>query len=231
MCGLHPKLSLKTDLYCAVLLDFDGTLVPTEKVFLQSWQEVFERRFQCNFSKEEYIKYELEQDSQLIDYLILNRRLASINSAVLMQAVYENYELKFREMLNKCNFTRTLEYLFTWYTLGIKLCIVSTSRRKYIEMFFERYQKYKNMFSCIYCREDVSKLKPDPTIYLLAANDLKVLPEKCVVVEDSLKGIEGAMAAQMKVIRVLINSISIDEFTPKYNVPTVRAIENITFEV
>ena len=39
--------------------------------------------------------------------------------------------------------------------------------------------------------DDVSKLKPDPLIYVTAAERLQIDPKRCVVVEDSLVGLES----------------------------------------
>ena len=49
-------------------------------------------------------------------------------------------------------------------------------------------------------REDVQKPKPDPEIYLLAAQRFEVSPEECIVVEDSANGVRAAVAAGMNVI-------------------------------
>jgi HAD superfamily hydrolase (TIGR01509 family) len=49
-------------------------------------------------------------------------------------------------------------------------------------------------------REDVQNPKPDPEIYLLAAQRFEVSPEECIVVEDSPNGVRAAVAAGMNVI-------------------------------
>ena len=49
-------------------------------------------------------------------------------------------------------------------------------------------------------REDVQNPKPDPEIYLLAANRFGLPPEECLVVEDSPNGVRAAVAAGMNVI-------------------------------
>ncbi len=49
-------------------------------------------------------------------------------------------------------------------------------------------------------REDVEKPKPDPEIYLLAAKKLKVAPEDCLVLEDSIAGVRAGVAAGANVI-------------------------------
>jgi beta-phosphoglucomutase len=51
-------------------------------------------------------------------------------------------------------------------------------------------------------REDVRQPKPDPEIYLLAAQKLEVPPQECLVLEDSPNGVSAAVAAGMNVVAV-----------------------------
>jgi beta-phosphoglucomutase-like phosphatase (HAD superfamily) len=50
--------------------------------------------------------------------------------------------------------------------------------------------------------EDVTKGKPDPEIYLLAAKKLKLLPKDCLVLEDTVNGVKSALAAGMSVVSI-----------------------------
>jgi beta-phosphoglucomutase len=52
----------------------------------------------------------------------------------------------------------------------------------------------------------VSKGKPDPEIYLMAAEQMGLLPEQCIVVEDSIAGVKAGKAAGMKVIAITTTS-------------------------
>lgn len=211
-----------------VLLDFDGTIVPSEKVFFHAWQEIFMNKYQCLFTDKEYIEYELEKDTKLIDYLIeCNRLSPGIEKSVLMQDVYDKYAVEYSNMLKDTDFSTVLGHIEKWRRAGIRLSIVSTSKHSYIEMFFERYKNYKTMFSYIFCREDVKMLKPNPMVYLLAAECLGVGHSKCLVIEDSTKGVEGAMAAHMKVVKVLANTINISGSSTNLDIPVVQSIENI----
>ena len=58
------------------------------------------------------------------------------------------------------------------------------------------------MFDAVVSAEDVHHGKPDPEVYLLAAFRLGASPERCVVVEDAVAGVEGARRAGMKSIGV-----------------------------
>lgn len=233
MYGSLQKISLRYADYNTVLLDFDGTIVPSEKVFLNCWQKVFKNNYHCEFTEYEYIKYELQQDTRLIDYLITNHRICTdtdVDKRDFMSCVYDNYTVEFKNMLNDYDFTKVLDHISQWNESGIALGIVSTSKRKYLEMFFEKYKAYRQLFSCILCREDVTKLKPDPIVYLTAVDELKTTAAKCLVIEDSLKGIKGAVAAEMAVIRVLENTFNVDITISEHNIPTVYSIEDIYFE-
>jgi len=60
----------------------------------------------------------------------------------------------------------------------------------------------EDYFSVIIAGEDVTRGKPDPEVFLLAAQRLGLVPDQCVVFEDALVGIEAAKAGGMKVVAV-----------------------------
>ena len=57
-------------------------------------------------------------------------------------------------------------------------------------------------FDTLVCAEDYTRAKPNPEPYLLAAERLSVLPQRCLVFEDTDLGIEAAKAAGMSWIKV-----------------------------
>jgi beta-phosphoglucomutase-like phosphatase (HAD superfamily) len=60
----------------------------------------------------------------------------------------------------------------------------------------------RHHFDVIVTADDVRYGKPDPEVYVLAAARMRVAPERCVVFEDSLVGVEAARGAGMRVIGV-----------------------------
>jgi HAD superfamily hydrolase (TIGR01509 family) len=74
-------------------------------------------------------------------------------------------------------------------------------------------------FAAVVDGGQVSKPKPDPEIYLLAAARLGANPRNCIVFEDSYSGLSAALAAQMRVVGILTThanlpntSICVDNF-------------------
>ena len=77
-------------------------------------------------------------------------------------------------------------------------------------MIFHPYKKYRNSRELIglsnhfnvTAAEDVSKGKPDPEVFLKAAEKISIDPENCIVFEDALVGIDAGLAANMNVVAV-----------------------------
>jgi HAD superfamily hydrolase (TIGR01509 family) len=66
-------------------------------------------------------------------------------------------------------------------------------------------KKFRIEVDAIASSEDVKRGKPNPDLFLFAAEKLGVEPRNCVVVEDSDVGIEAARAAGMKALRFYDN--------------------------
>jgi HAD superfamily hydrolase (TIGR01549 family) len=60
----------------------------------------------------------------------------------------------------------------------------------------------REAFDFVATRDDVERGKPDPEIYLLVASELSVDPADCLVIEDSVSGVEAALSAGMHVVAV-----------------------------
>jgi HAD superfamily hydrolase (TIGR01509 family) len=85
---------------------------------------------------------------------------------------------------------------------NVTLAVCSTSNIKAVTLVIEHLlgPERKSRFAAIFAGDVVSKKKPDPEIYNLAANKLNLDPTRCVVVEDSRNGFLAAHAASMNCI-------------------------------
>jgi HAD superfamily hydrolase (TIGR01509 family) len=94
----------------------------------------------------------------------------------------------------------------------ISLAICSTSHERAVNLVAEVLlgPERKSHFNAILAGDVVSKKKPDPEIYNLAAERLKLVPSECVVIEDTRIGLLAAKAAGMHCV-VTTNGYSEDE--------------------
>lgn len=67
-------------------------------------------------------------------------------------------------------------------------------------LHFVRALDLEQSLDVVLAREDVKKSKPDPEIYLLAAEKLGVQPQDCIVIEDSVNGVRAGVAAGANVV-------------------------------
>lgn len=89
----------------------------------------------------------------------------------------------------------------------------------------------EDWFRHIVAAGDVEKGKPDPEVFLKAAEKLEVAPERCVVFEDSLSGIEAGEAGSMKVValtttnsREILEKSSADLIVDSFNEVTIHRL-------
>ena len=83
---------------------------------------------------------------------------------------------------------------------NIKIVLASSADRRKIESNLKAAKIDSDIFDAIVSGDDVGKKKPNPDIYLYAADKINEKPENCIVVEDALNGIIAAKTAGMKCI-------------------------------
>jgi HAD superfamily hydrolase (TIGR01509 family) len=84
---------------------------------------------------------------------------------------------------------------------GLPMAVASSGTRAYVEHVLERL-RLRAAFAAVVSGEDVRHGKPDPEIYLLAAERLRADPGDCVAIEDTTHGIAAARGAGMRAVAV-----------------------------
>ena len=110
----------------------------------------------------------------------------------------EKREKFFLELVNKNlePMPGLFEFIEKVSVRDFKRALASSARMEYIEVVIDKL-KLDSFFQTIVSGDMVEKAKPDPTIFLKAAENLSVRPERCIVLEDSVHGIEAANRAGM----------------------------------
>jgi beta-phosphoglucomutase len=82
-----------------------------------------------------------------------------------------------------------------------KIALASSSSKKNVNLFLHS-SKTKQFFSTVLTGDDVALAKPHPEIYIKAANLLNIKPDKILVIEDALSGVDAAINAGLSVIAI-----------------------------
>ena len=87
---------------------------------------------------------------------------------------------------------------------NIPQAIASSSSQHHFEMKTINHQEWLQLIEIVVLGDDpaIKKGKPAPDIFLLAAKRLNANPEQCLVFEDSVAGMEAAIAAGMSVVAI-----------------------------
>ena len=97
---------------------------------------------------------------------------------------------------------------------GIKCAVATSTRRESAEKTLHTIGAWEYLDNVVY-GDSVEHGKPEPDIFLAAADRIGVPPQECIVIEDSINGIKAGHAAGMKVVHVP-DTIQIDD--------TIRAL-------
>jgi beta-phosphoglucomutase len=184
----------------ALIFDLDGVIVDTAKYHYLAWKRLAE---ELGFF------FSIEN----------NERLKGVSRVRSLEILLEVGGLKFEEEVK----TKLADKKNAWYVeyilkmtpeeilpgvisileeakqKGIKTAIGSASKNAGTIM--ERIDLLK-YFDVIIDGNKVSKAKPDPEVFLLAALELNLKPNECIVFEDAEAGIEAAINGQMHVVGI-----------------------------
>jgi len=85
--------------------------------------------------------------------------------------------------------------------LGLSRAVASSSSCRWVEGWLGQHG-IRELVEVVVARDDVRQVKPDPELFLLAAERMGVPPPSCVVFEDSPNGMRAALAAGMRCVAV-----------------------------
>lgn len=216
----------KTQKY-SIIFDLDGTLVDSEKTW-HTAMDVF--LHELGFAgKGSEINYQLvgltEQDSmkKIIDHFKLSQKPEDLIE--LRLDIVRNLHMRQTEI-----FTGSKELLIETEREGFKTALATASERSLADLLLAKHG-IRSYFDVVLTAQDVKKGKPNPEVFLRAAEVMCVNPEQCIVIEDSPRGLEAARAAGMKSIAVKHDGIfSDEELLSKNPIRLVNGIHELTVD-
>lgn len=192
-----------------VIFDLDGTLVDTEPLYTQAADRILQR---FGKSLDLGIKRQIMGGGPLSGARFVVEHLGL---PLTPEAYLAEREAWLREA---CKTARPMpgavSLIEALYARGVPLAIGTSSERELCQIKLSS-QPFASRFASIACSDDpgVVRAKPAPDIFLCAARNMGAEPARCLVFEDSPKGVMAARAAGMEVIAVVDPAMGCEDFT------------------
>jgi beta-phosphoglucomutase len=182
----------------AVIWDMDGTLVDTAELHFAAWSAVA-KEANLPFSRADFASTFGWRNPEILRQLYGNR-FSDQQIADLGQRKEEQYRAAGRRQgVEPLPGVRAL--VQSLRQAGFKQAIGSSAPRANLDLIL-KLTKLAPFFDALVSMDDTDRGKPDPQVFLVAAQRLRVSPSRCVVVEDAVVGVQAAKAGGMKCVAV-----------------------------
>lgn len=182
-----------------VIFDMDGVLIDSADAHWKSWRILAQRRG-VELRQEQFAQTFGRQNRDIVPLFFgpvcpeESRRLADQKEEIYRDLIRDQPPLVFG----------AAELLRGLAAIGAVLAIGSSGPRANIELVVDALG-VTHCFDAILCAEDVTRGKPDPQVFSLAASRINLRADRCVVVEDAPAGVAAARAAGAKCAAVLMH--------------------------
>jgi beta-phosphoglucomutase family hydrolase len=189
------KLKLPSGSFGAYLFDCDGTIADSMPLHYLAWKQAL-GEWNCEFDESLFYAWGGMPVAEIISTLNARHGLK-----MPVEAVSKRKEGLYYELLPRLKAVpEVLEHIEDSHG-RIPFAVVSGSTRESVTASLESLNLL-DRFDTLVCAGDYKESKPDPEAFLLAAERLRVVPEACLVFEDTEMGIQAARAAGMVSVKV-----------------------------
>lgn len=181
----------------AAIFDMDGVLVDSNPFHLEKWMDLLNEHH-ISFSREALPGQILgKRNDTAFRYFF--GELSEQESRRLSEELEATFRKTFKPHARPLAGLEAL--IQECHRARIPMAVASSAMVKNIEFVVDALN-FRPYFRCLVSGDHVSQPKPDPEIYLKAAEMLGLPPRACVAFEDSFVGIEAAKRAGMKCVGI-----------------------------
>ena len=185
-------------MFDAIIFDWDGTLADTKQIIVHSFQKVL-KEVGCEVSNN-FLEKQIGIGSRnMFKYVLTTRNIPFQEE--MIDIFVENKNKIHMESSNRIKLFDGVVILLKTLHAKIKIALATMSNREVITKLL-RDKGIREYFDYIITADEVQKPKPNPEVFFKCAQALNCLPEKCVVLEDSIFGVIATKEANMKCIAI-----------------------------
>ncbi|HAT31277.1 MAG TPA: beta-phosphoglucomutase [Janthinobacterium sp.] len=197
----------------AFIFDMDGTIVDNMAFHTQSWATFFERRGHV-IDADAFFRDTAGRQGHEIIATYLGDTVKAADHAALMAEKEQVYrELYLPHLATVAGFETLIAAA---RGAGVALVVGTAAPDENIAFTLDGLD-LRQRFDAIVGAADVARGKPNPDVFLLAAERAGALPENCIVFEDAPLGVEAARRAGMRAV-VLTTTLPAQAFAAFDNV-------------
>lgn len=193
-----PTIEEKLTDIRAVILDMDGLMIDSEPLHVKAYDQVLKQFGQGLTEEENSQRYVGISDRDIARDMVKRYGLPTSEEELIKRKREKDKQLLREEVVAQPGL---IELLSSLKTSGLKTAIASSASLEEIETVMSALD-IKPMIDTYCSADQVSKGKPEPDLFMLAATKLGILPKCCLVLEDAPSGIEAAAKAGMKSVAV-----------------------------
>jgi beta-phosphoglucomutase family hydrolase len=210
------------ELLKAVIFDMDGVIIDSEPLHFSVDQDIM-KSYGISIEREDLEPFVGTTNPEMWTKLKETYKLcASVNDILSKQIREKINRLSSSGLAPIDGITALLEML---QGRGVRIGLASSSPRRFIEAVLDSFG-ISSYFTSVVSGEEVVHGKPAPDVFLRAAEELGVHPQQCLVIEDSMHGIQAAKSAGMICIGYINpNSGQLDLSKADCTVDTIRDID------
>jgi len=209
----------------AILFDCDGVLVNSEEGLSKIASLVLNKYYNIPAVPEDFAQYIGTGEDTYIGGVV--EKYGGIYIQDMKRKIYEEYNILALQYVPPM--TGAKELVGRLRREGNKVALASSADLTKVNINLNILAMNHSDFDVVITGSDVTKKKPDPDIYLIAADRCGVKPENCIVVEDATSGVLSGKRAGMKVIGIT-SSVSdrvLKSFGADCTVATIQELDEV----
>lgn len=184
-----------------VIFDLDGVLVSTDELHYKAWKRLADEIGVIDFNKEDNKRQRGVSRMESLEVVLEKgqKKYSDEEKVVLADRKNDYYKDVLQELDSGALLAGAIDTLKLLRRKGILIGVGSASKNTPMILEKTGLAPYIDKVSC---GLDITRSKPDPEVFQVAAQKLNLKPEECLVVEDAAAGIVAARAAAMRSLGV-----------------------------